>query len=75
MEPTVRFCGAMTGDDERRVGLCATCDHSRVVESARGSRFWMCRLSETDARFRKYPALPVVCCEGYREEMSQERKG
>lgn len=25
----------------------------------------MCRLSETDPRFQKYPALPVVRCEGY----------
>jgi hypothetical protein len=45
--------------------LCATCTFARVVESARGSRFTLCRLSETDARFPKYPPLPVLACDGY----------
>ena len=53
-------------------GLCKTCVFARVVESARGSQFWLCRLSETDERFRKYPALPVLRCEGY--EVSGEGK-
>jgi hypothetical protein len=48
-----------------RVGLCVDCEHSRVVESARGSRFYLCRLSETDARFPRYPPLPVLHCVGY----------
>jgi hypothetical protein len=34
----------------------------------------MCRLSEADARFRKYPPLPVVRCEGFREAASQDGK-
>jgi len=46
-------------------GLCSTCEHSRVVQSSRGSRFYLCRLSETDARFAKYPRLPVLKCDGY----------
>jgi hypothetical protein len=46
-------------------GLCKTCVFARVVESAWGSRFWLCRRSETDERFRKYPALPVLRCAGY----------
>jgi hypothetical protein len=46
-------------------GLCETCAFARVVVSARGSRFVLCRLSETDARFAKYPRLPVVECLGY----------
>lgn len=66
--------GMTAEKDEQRVGLCATCEHSRVIESARGSRFWMCRLSETDARFRKYPPLPVLRCSGYRKTGLQERK-
>ncbi len=56
--------------DRRReddVGLCGRCEHSRVIENARGSRFYLCRLSETDPKFRRYPRLPVVACEGYRE--------
>lgn len=51
--------------DPDRVGLCATCVHSRVIESKRGSVFRLCRRSETDARFPKYPPLPVRECVGY----------
>jgi hypothetical protein len=46
-------------------GLCPTCVFARVVESARGGRFTLCRRSETDARFPRYPALPVLECAGY----------
>ena len=47
-------------------GLCASCTYARIIESRRGSRFWMCELSKTDSRFPKYPPLPVVACAGYR---------
>jgi hypothetical protein len=47
------------------VGLCRTCMHAKVIETARGSRFYLCRLSETDLRFVKYPRLPVIRCIGY----------
>lgn len=46
-------------------GLCAACAHARVVESARGSTFVLCGLAATDARFPKYPRLPVLQCVGY----------
>jgi hypothetical protein len=46
-------------------GLCQTCIFARVIESARGSRFSLCRRSETDARFPRYPALPVLESAGY----------
>jgi hypothetical protein len=46
--------------------------HSRVVESARGSRFYFCRLSETDARFAKYPPLPVLRCDGYKLDTDED---
>jgi hypothetical protein len=49
-------------------GLCARCAWSRQVESARGSVFWLCRRSEFDERYRKYPPLPVVRCEGHEPE-------
>ena len=45
-------------------GLCATCTHCRVIR-ARHSVFHMCRRSFTDARFPKYPRLPVLRCIGY----------
>jgi hypothetical protein len=47
------------------VGLCATCIHAATVTSSKGSVFWLCRLSETNPAFKKYPALPVIVCAGY----------
>ena len=52
-------------DEFDTVGLCRRCAHARIVASARGSTFFLCRLSETDARFPKYPQLPVMKCSGY----------
>jgi hypothetical protein len=47
--------------------LCKTCAHVREIVSAKGSRFLLCSLSQTDRRFPKYPPQPVVRCEGYLE--------
>jgi hypothetical protein len=47
-------------------GLCASCQHARRIESARGSTFVLCALSATDPGFPKYPRLPVVACDGYK---------
>jgi hypothetical protein len=47
-------------------GLCATCVNVRLIESAKGSTFVLCTLSNTDHRFPKYPRLPVLSCSGYR---------
>ena len=63
------------GRSENEAGLCGRCEHSRVIENARGSSFYLCRLSETDPRFRRYPQLPVIECEGYREGSPQVRGG
>jgi hypothetical protein len=46
-------------------GLCETCEHLRILASRR-SVFVRCGLAETDPRFPRYPALPVVACSGYR---------
>jgi hypothetical protein len=46
-------------------GLCPSCTHARRVESARGSAFLMCLRSQSDARYAKYPRLPVVSCPGF----------
>src|SRR5438132_12238324 len=45
-------------------GLCAECRHARVVSGA-NSRFWLCERSRTDARFPRYPRLPVRRCPGF----------
>jgi hypothetical protein len=46
-------------------GLCASCVNARIIESSKGARFIRCELSFTDARFARYPQLPVVTCEGF----------
>ncbi|PYT62978.1 MAG: hypothetical protein DMG35_05695 [Acidobacteria bacterium] len=50
---------------EQDANLCATCAHSRSIESPRGSIFVLCELSFNDPRFPKYPRLPVLSCKGY----------
>lgn len=56
----------ISADEPSRAGLCADCDHARRIESARGSRFYFCELSRTDAAYDKYPRLPVLQCAGYK---------
>jgi hypothetical protein len=51
--------------ERERVGLCLACEHAQVVTSSKGSTFYLCRLSEVDPRFRRYPVLPVTACPGY----------
>jgi hypothetical protein len=46
-------------------GLCSRCVHVQLVHSARGSTFYLCRLSFTDPRFPRYPPLPVLACGGF----------
>jgi hypothetical protein len=54
------------------VGLCATCKHAKVIRSAKGSFFLMCRLAQTSPRFEKYPPLPVLHCLGYESLLEEE---
>jgi hypothetical protein len=60
-----------TAVTEERAGLCADCVHARSVESSRGSLFLLCELSRSDARFAKYPRLPVLSCPGYQKNPEQ----
>ncbi len=46
------------------VGLCSRCQHAQRVATPR-SEFWLCGLSRTDARYERYPRLPVIACEGF----------
>jgi hypothetical protein len=68
-EPTGQRPGAA---DRRRLaelavppGLCATCEHLRLLASRR-SVFVRCGLAETDPAFPRYPPLPVSACSGWR---------
>lgn len=51
----------------RKEGLCDHCLHSKHVVSSRGSTFVMCLMHGRDARFAKYPNLPVLQCAGHEE--------
>ena len=46
-------------------GLCESCRNVRIVDTRKGSRFYLCELSEADPRFPKYPPIPVLRCIGY----------
>ena len=46
-------------------GMCGMCAHARVIESGKGSRFYLCKLSSVDPRFPRYPPLPVLECAGF----------
>ena len=48
--------------------LCETCARMREVITPKGSRFLLCRLSQTDPAFAKYPPQPVVHCAGYQQK-------
>ena len=56
------------------VGLCAECKHARVQRNALGSEFWRCLRAETDARFERYPRLPVSHCPGYEPRITPARR-
>jgi hypothetical protein len=49
------------------VGLCLTCRWMRAVTNRRGSTFYRCGRADTDPRFARYPALPMLKCIGYEE--------
>jgi hypothetical protein len=51
---------AMNGEAQR-VGLCFTCEKAKTVETARGSRFYLCTVAELP----KYPQLPRRVCPSF----------
>jgi hypothetical protein len=58
---------SQSGGSDARIGLCAACAHARVQHGARGSTFWRCARADDDARFRRYPPLPVRECAGHEQ--------
>ena len=45
-------------------GLCKKCRHLELSRSER-SVFVRCALSRTDPSYPRYPALPVLSCDGF----------
>ena len=46
-------------------GLCGMCTMARIVASGRGSMFLLCERSRVEARYPRYPRLPVLACPGF----------
>jgi hypothetical protein len=54
----------MSAPQPPKAGLCARCTHARLVRTPR-SAFWLCGRAQDDARFERYPRLPVLRCHGF----------
>ncbi len=54
-------------------GLCDQCKHVQIVDSTKGSRFFLCMYTKIDARYTKYPRLPVMACRAYEEKNEEEK--
>lgn len=46
-------------------GLCDSCAHQQLVPNTRGSVFSLCRRSQSDDSYPRYPRLPVSECLGH----------
>ena len=53
--------------------LCQSCGQLRRVVSGTGAEFLLCKLSQQDPAFQKYPPQPVWQCSGYAIEQSSGR--
>jgi hypothetical protein len=62
--PSAAERALLAEDPTVSVGLCVDCLHLRLLRSGR-SRFVRCWLAESAAEYRRYPALPVLECDGY----------
>ena len=54
--------------------LCKTCVHVREIVSGTGSTFLLCRLSQMDNRFPKYPPQPIIRCDGFDEGLTRKEE-
>ena len=57
-----------SGQPAQPAGLCPVCANVQVITNARGSVFYLCRLSVADVRFPKYPPQPVISCPGWQPD-------
>jgi hypothetical protein len=53
-------------------GLCGICRHSRRIETRAGGLFLLCERSVADARFPRYPPLPVLACPGFEPPLTTD---
>ncbi len=58
----LRVLGLVPSELMVMAGLCSDCIHKKLVVSAKGSEFVLCRHPDLP----KYPRLPVLQCAGFR---------
>jgi len=63
MAPESGSAGSLPASSDA-VGLCRDCRHSRQVPTTRAT-YWLCRRSESDPTFPRYPRLPLRSCRGF----------
>lgn len=61
-DPSDAHALAALGSDP---GLCASCLHSKVNQTRRGTAYLRCTRAEWDDRLTRYPRLPVLACVGH----------
>lgn len=47
------------------VGLCSSCQFMIEQGTKRGTVFFRCARADEDPRFNRYPAIPVLRCDGF----------
>ena len=52
-------------DNPKHAGLCGSCRSARLISSAKGETYYLCKLSADSEMYPKYPRLPVLRCPGY----------
>ena len=60
--------------NDAQTGLCARCEHCRIVQGGR-STFYMCQRSFTQPEYPKYPRIPVLRCPGFEPAQDGKLKG
>ncbi len=48
-----------------QAGLCLDCRFVKVAGNKKGSTFFLCRRSDDEPQYARYPALPVLDCAGF----------
>ena len=72
--PTAAERAALARHGWPLAGLCTGCRHLRLLRSGR-TQFVRCWLAESDPAYPRYPALPVLACNGYEPWDSEPRGG
>ena len=54
--------------------LCRTCSLMREIVTPKGSRFLLCRLSQSNPDHPRYRPQPIVRCAGYQQKVQTKER-